>query len=129
MEESLKERIILILSISTVIFFIATVSSCSNVIALRKVKDREIDARFTVEAEREKIIKEKSAIEGSLKEAQQSLGQEKASHEEDRKALAQEHLINQSLREELEKISKLKEALEEDLKEALVKDKATATPK
>jgi hypothetical protein len=129
MEESLKDRIILILSISTVIFFIATVSSCSNVIALRKVKDKEIDARFTVEAEREKILKEKSIVEQSLKGIQQSLEQEKAAHEENKKALAQEQLINESLKEELNKISKLKEALEEDLKEALVKGKALAAPK
>lgn len=129
MEESFKNRIILILSIATVIFFIATVSSCSNVIALRRTKDKEIDARFTLEAEREKILKEKSAIEEELKGAQQSLGQEKTAHEENKKALAQEQLINQSLKEDLDKISKLKEALEEDLKEALVKGKSLAVPK
>jgi hypothetical protein len=129
MEESFKNRIILILSISTAIFFIATVSSCANVKALKRVKDNEIDARFTAEAEKEKILKEKSAIEEGLKSTQQLLGQEKAAHEENKKALAQEQLINQSLKEEVDKISKLKEALEEDLKEALVKGKPLTAPK
>lgn len=123
MEESFKDRIILILAIATVIFSLGAVSSCGKARALKLVKDKEMDARFTAEADREKILKEKAGIEEKLKSAEQLLKEEKAQHELDKKALLQEQLVNQSLQEEMQKISKLKETLEEDLKEALVKTK------
>lgn len=124
MEETLKDRIILILFILTVIFFIGTVSSCSNALHNRANRDKEMLARIDLEEKIAKVIQDKAAAEGRLESASSELETEKAAHQAAEKTLAQERLVNESLKEDLEKITKLKEALEEDLKDALVKGKA-----
>jgi chromosome segregation ATPase len=124
MEESIKNRVILILAILTAIFFIGTVGSCSNVSRLKVARDKEMAQRLEVEEKINKFVQEKSAVEEKLSTATQALEEEKAAHQATKKALLQEELVNQSLKEELQKVTKLKEALEEDLKEALVSGKS-----
>lgn len=119
MEESIKNRIILILAISTTIFFIGTIGSCSNVNRQRAARDKEMAARLDLEEKIGKFMQEKTGAEEKLKNLEQELQTEKVAHEATQKALTQEQLVNQSLKEELDKITKLKETLEEDLKEAL----------
>ena len=125
MEESLKNRIILILSILTVILFIGLISSCSSSIKIKAAKEKEMFSRLDLEEKMGKFSSEKSALEDKLKAAQKELDEEKAAHQAIKKALVQEQLVNQSLKDELTKVTKLKEALEEDLKEALTAGKKT----
>jgi small-conductance mechanosensitive channel len=122
MEENIKNRIILILGVSTLIFLLISLRSCSDAQQYRKARDKERDMKFEVE---EKFTREKLTMEEKLNAKEKELQEEKAGHGASKKALVQEQLVNQSLKEELLKVTKLKEALEEDLKEALVSGKST----
>lgn len=124
MEESLKGRVILILFILTIIFFIGTVSSCSSGMRSKAGRDKEILARMELEERVNKFTQDKTTSESKLNSVSSELEEEKAAHQATKKALLQEQLVNQSLKEELQKVTELKGALEEDLKEALVKGKA-----
>ena len=128
MEESLKNRFILILSILAAIFFIGTISSCNSSLRNKSARNKEMAARLDLEEKMSKFNQDKTAIEKQLAAVIQQLNEEKAGHQVSKNALLQEQLVNQSLREELQKLTKLKEALEEDLKEALVTSKS-AKPK
>lgn len=128
MEESLKDRLILILAISSIIFFMVMVGSCSNLRRLKLARDKEMATRLDFEEKTNKLMQEKTVIEERLNKLNQELEKEKLASEATGKTLLQEQLVNQSLKEELEKITKLKETLEEDLKEALIKGKS-AKPK
>lgn len=129
MEESIRNRLILILAISTAIFFIGTVSSCGNARRQRVARDKEMAVRLDLEEKMSKFNQEKAALEAKMGSLAQGLEEEKAAHQATKKALLQEQLQNQSLKEELQKVVKLKEALEEDLKEALVKGKSAKSKK
>lgn len=120
MEESLKNRFILILVILATIFFMGTIRSCSTVKKLKTALielDKEKAISWDAEQKTNELKKEKITLEKQLEET-------KATHEVAQKALLQEQLVNQSLKEELDKVTKLKDKLEEDLKEALVTDKS-----
>jgi len=120
MEESFKNRIILILGILTVIFFIGTVSSCSNAKRQKVARDKEMAARLDLEEKMNKFGQDKLTLEKKTDALSQELTGEQAAHETTKKALLQEQLVNESLKKEALKLTKLKEKLEEDLKEALV---------
>lgn len=118
MEESLKSRLILILVIVAVIFFMGTIRSCGTT---KKLKLALIE-----------LDKEKAAswdAEQKTSELKKELTEIKTAREVANKELLKEQLANQGLKEELEKVTKLKEKLEEDLKEALVTDKSTKSKK
>lgn len=119
MGEAIKNRIILILAILTVILFISTIGSCSNAYRQKVARDKEMAARLDLDEKMNKFSQEKTVLEDKLKAKEKELEEEKASQEETKKALVQEQLVNQSLKEELQKVTKLKDALEEDLKDAL----------
>lgn len=123
MEESLKNRIILILSILTVILFIGLISSCNNTYRQKLARDKEMSSRLDMEEKMGKFSQEKTVIEEKLKASQKELDEEKAAYQATGKALVQEQLVNISLKDELTKVTRLKEALEEDLKEALTAGK------
>jgi valyl-tRNA synthetase len=123
MDESLKNRAILILAILTAIFFLSTVSSCSNAHRQKISRDKEMATRLDREEKLNKLEREKAGMDAKLKSLSQALEEEKTAHQATKKSLAQEQLVNQSLKEELQKVTKLKEALEDDLKEALVANK------
>lgn len=123
MEESLKNRIILILSILIAILFIGLINSCNNTYRQKTARDKEMSSRLDLEEKIGKFSQEKSVLEEKLKAKDNELQEEQAVHQATKKALVQEQLVNQSLKDELAKVAKLKEALEEDLKEALVAGK------
>lgn len=127
MPETLKTRIILILSVLSAILFIGTIGSCSNAGRQKGARDKEMLIRLDLEEKMSKSGQEKGALTDKLNAANAALEEERAAHEAAKKVLTQEQLINQSLKEELQKVTKLKEALEEDLKEALIKGKVTKT--
>lgn len=119
MGEGIKNRVILILGILVIIFFIGTIRSCNTEKQFKlTVADLEKEKAVNWDAEQKmnEFKKEKGILQKELEEV-------KAAYETSKNALLQEQLINQSLKEELEKVTKLKETLEEDLKEALVEGK------
>jgi hypothetical protein len=129
MEESVKDKVILILSILAIIFFVSTIGSCNNAYRQKVARDKEMGTRLDLEEKMSKVMQERTVIEGKVTAKDKELEEEKAAHQATKKALVQEQLVNQSLKEELQKVTKLKEALEEDLKEALVTSKSTKNKK
>lgn len=129
MEDALRGRLILILSILTLIFFIGTIGSCSNTIKMKTSRDKEMATRLDLEEKMNKVGQDRTALETKLNNAMQSLEEEKVAHQATKKALLQEQLVNQSLKEEIQKITKLKDALEEDLKDALIAAKTAGKTK
>jgi len=129
MEDAIKTRIILILSILTLILFIGTISSCSNAYRQKAARDKEMATRLDLEERMSRFTQDKATLTDKMNAREQELEEEKAAHQATKKALVQEQLVNQSLKEELQKVTKLKDALEEDLKEALVASKTLKTKK
>ena len=124
MEENIKNRIILILSVLTIILFISTVSSCNNSLRQKTARDKEMSARLDSEEKANKVSQDQVKLSQKIKSLEKDLEEEKAAHELTNKSLAQEQMVSQSLKEEVVKVTKLKEALEADLKEALVTAKS-----
>jgi len=122
-EESLRNRLILISAILNILLLLVAVGSCGNALQQKKLKEKEMYNRLTIEEKADKYAREGASFEEKLKNTEEALQKEKADGEATKKALVQEQLVNQSLKNELEKISKLKEALEEDLKHALISAK------
>lgn len=125
MEEAVKNRIILVLAILTIIFFIGTVSSCGNTYRMKLAKDKETVKVMDLEEKVNRFSQEKAKQDEKLSAVEKELEEQKAGHETTKKALVQEQLVNKSLKEELAKTTKLNEALEEDLKEALIQAKGS----
>lgn len=119
MEDSLKDRLILILGIICVIFFVGMIGSCSSTARIKAARDKEMSTRLDLEEKFAKTAQNQSANEEKIRELTKSLQEEKTAHEATKKALLQQQLMTQSLEEELDKMTKLKGALEENLKEAL----------
>ena len=119
MEENIKNRVILILAILSVIFLMGTVRSCGTSKKLKGALmelDKEKSVSWDSEQKINQIKKAKADLEKELEDA-------KVDSEAMKKVLLQEQLVSQSLKNELEKVTQLKETLEADLKEALIKDK------
>ncbi|MDD5155832.1 MAG: hypothetical protein PHF11_05035 [Candidatus Omnitrophica bacterium] len=124
MEEGFKNRIILILGILTVIFFIGMVSSCNDARKQKSSRDKEMAARLDLEEKMNKSGQEKAATENKINALSQELTKEQAATETTKKALLEAQVVNDSLKKEVIKLTELKEKLEEDLKEALVTGKS-----
>ncbi|MCM8791537.1 MAG: hypothetical protein NC826_00050 [Candidatus Omnitrophica bacterium] len=119
-KEELKNRIILILSVLTLILFVTTINSCSESYKQRKQKEKELRQRIELEEKLNRLSDERNIWLSNLDKCQQELRQMNEKLQVTEKNLFQQELINKSLKEELDKITKLKETLEESLKEALV---------
>lgn len=120
MEENIKNRVILILAILSIIFFMGAIRSCSTAKKLKMTLielDKEKAVNWDSEQKMNELKKGKAALTKELEDT-------KTENEATQKALLQEQLVSQSLKEELQKVTKLKETLEDDLKDALVKNKA-----
>lgn len=129
MEETIKSRIILVLAILTLIFFIGTVSSCSSAYRNKLAQDKEIVKRMDLEEKLNKISQEKAKQEEKCTAARKELEEKKDDLQTAKNALAEERQVNKSLREDLDKTARLKEALEQDLREALIQSKGSVASK
>ena len=114
----MKNRIVIILAILTVIFFFSTLSSCNSAMRQKAGRDKEMAARFQLEEKMAKFSQEKSALEEKAKAKEKEAQEVKAEFEAAKKALLQEQLVNQGLKEELQKVTESKIALENDLKKS-----------
>ncbi len=120
MEESIKNRIILILAILSVIFFMGAIRSCGIDKKLKTTLtelDKEKAVSWDSEQKMNELKRDRAAMENEFAGA-------KTENENTGKALLQEQLVTKSLKEELEKMTQLKDKLEENLKEALVNSKS-----
>ncbi|MGD0336631.1 MAG: hypothetical protein ABSB18_05980 [Candidatus Omnitrophota bacterium] len=129
MEESLRNRLVIIFAILSALFFIVAVGSCSANFRMTKLRDVEMGKRLDIEEKLSKISQQGNLLTEKLKAKEKELDDEKAAHQAVKKALVQEQLVDQSLKEELEKVTKLKETLEEDLKDALAGGKSKVKAK
>lgn len=120
-EDALKNRIILIISTLCLIFFFWAIGAHSEIGKYKKNLNDELRKRIEIEEQNTNFLKEKSGLEGNIKQLAAQLEEEKAAHQATKKALVEEQAVNNSLKDEAEKMTRLKEALEEDLKEALMK--------
>lgn len=123
MEGVVKNRIIAILAISGIIFFLLWLAASST--ASKQKANASSKAALSMELEEKnvKLEKEKAGLADELKNAQAQLTEERAAHEAAKKALSQEQVAEQVLKVELERVMRLKDVLEKDLKEALVGQK------
>jgi hypothetical protein len=122
-DAALKNRIVIILAILSVVFFLGTLSSCSSAIRQKAAHDKEMVARLALEEKTSKYAQEKSVLEEKAKAKENQVQELKVALETVKKALVQDQLVSQSLKEELQKVTKLKETLEEQLKQAIVNGK------
>ncbi len=120
MDEQAKNKLILILAVTTFIFFVLSLASCNTSHRQKTARDKEMSLRLDLEEKITKLAQDRNQLQQKLNAATQALEEEKAAHLSTKKSLATEQAVSQSLKEEVAKVTKLKEALEEDLKEALV---------
>ncbi len=130
MEESVKNRIIVIIIILNIIFLLLWVEAGMSLGRYKKAVNTKAALTMELEEKNAKLEKEKSELSRELEKAVIRLSDEKSSLEDTRKELSQEQLAEQALKVELEKVARLKETLEKDLKEALTTiDALNARPK
>ena len=125
MEDSLKNRILIILAILSSVFFFCTLSSCNSAMRQKAGRDKEMAARLQLEEKMNKFSQERSALEEKVKAKEKEAEEVKVTLEAAKQVLVQEQLVNQGLKEELQKVTKLKETLDEELRQALVNGKKT----
>ena len=106
MEDSLKNRILIILAILSSVFFFGTLSSCNSAMRQKAGRDKEMAARLQLEEKMNKFSQERSALEEKAKAKEKEAEEAKATLEETKKILVQEQLKNQSLTDELQKVTK-----------------------
>jgi len=119
-EQQLKERILFICIIFTIISLILAISL--GVTARRnKVKfQKEMALRIELEENLENSKFVFSALEEEIKKLQNQVNAQKEAYQRIEEELEEEQLVSKALKEELMKTNKLKEVLENNLKEALV---------
>ena len=120
MEEGVKNKFILILTILTIIFFISSISSCLDNRRQRADRDKEMAQRMDLEEKMTNVSAESAKLEKKIEDLNRLIEEEKAAHGKTQEALSKEQELNKTLIDELDKMTKLKGALEEDLKDALV---------
>lgn len=123
MEENIKGRAIIILSVLVVLLLALNIGSCASSLSQNSSRRKEMAQRIELEEKLSKFNQEKAVIIDKVKAKDRELDEEKALHEATKKALLQEQLVGQSLKEDLQKVTKVKEALEEELKGALAANK------
>ncbi len=116
MDETIKNRIVIILAVVSVVFFFGTLSSCNSAMRHKAARDKEMVARLALEEKMSKFSQEKSVLEEKAKAKEKEVQDLKDSLEEAKKSLVQDQLVNASLKEELQKETKLKTNLAENSK-------------
>jgi septal ring factor EnvC (AmiA/AmiB activator) len=119
MQEATKNKLLLILSVVAVLFFLGMAKSCGDAYLQKKMRDKEIARRLDLEEKLDRINRDKGIDSDKLKGLNAELEMQKNARQEAETALVQQQLEAKELQEELEKINQQKKALEEDLQEAL----------
>ncbi|MFH1413302.1 MAG: hypothetical protein ABIG56_00430 [Candidatus Omnitrophota bacterium] len=120
MEESLKNRVILILVVLSVILSIGMIGSCNNAYRQRAAREKEMAVRIDLEERMNKFLQETNMLNVNLKRLEKELEVEQLARKQAEATLSKSQSVNTILQDEINREVKLKEALEEDLKDALV---------
>ncbi|MFH1414113.1 MAG: hypothetical protein ABIG56_04635 [Candidatus Omnitrophota bacterium] len=123
MEESLKNRMILILVILSSILSIGMISSCNNAYRQRAAREKEMAVRIDLEEKMNKFLQETNMLNVNLKRLEKELEVEQLARKQAEATLSKSQGVNTILQNEIKKEIKLKETLEEDLKDALVTER------
>ena len=119
MEDAAKNRIMMILVIVGLIFFLLWIGANTSLNKQRQLAVSKGALSMDLEEKNARLEKDKSSLTEELKNTQAQLAEEKKRREEVKLALSQEQIAAGVFKVELERLTKLKETLEEDLKEAL----------
>lgn len=101
MDETLKNRVVLFLSIAAAALVLCTCASCSSAYRHKLAHDKEIVARFESEEKMNKILRQEKAHQQYLKKLESQIEEEKTAHQKTKETLVQEQLSSQTLKEEL----------------------------
>jgi Skp family chaperone for outer membrane proteins len=107
--ESLKNRIVVVLAVLTVIFFFGMLSSCNNASRQKAARDKEMAARLSLEERSSKYMQERASLEEKVKARDKEIQDLNSELETVKQSLAQEQLVSQGLKEELQKTAKSKD--------------------
>jgi chromosome segregation ATPase len=118
MEEIVKNRIMALLGILAVIFFLLFLGARGSLTRHKNDAAAKSALVFDLENNVVTLGKEKSSLSEDLKRVQTQLAQEQAAHTATKEKLSQELVAQQALKVELERVTRLKETLEKDLKDA-----------
>ncbi len=99
----MKDRIVIILAIISVVFFFGTLSSCNNAMRQKAGRDKEMAERLQLEEKMNKFSQERSALEERVKAKEKEAEEARLALEETKKVLAQEQLDSQGLKDQLQK--------------------------
>ncbi|MBI5145503.1 MAG: hypothetical protein HZA27_04910 [Candidatus Omnitrophica bacterium] len=105
MGELIKNKLILILAITTAVFFLGSIGSCNNIRRSRSAYQREMATRLDLEERMSKFTQEKEAAEAKINKLSKDLEAEQSEHQATKKVLMQEQALAKSLKEELGKVS------------------------
>jgi len=106
MEDGLKNRIVIVLAILSLVFLFGTLSSCNSAMRQKAGRDKEMAARLQLEEKMNKFSQERSVLEERVKAKEKEAVEAKAALEVNKTILAQEQLLNQNLKDELLKATK-----------------------
>jgi len=106
MENGLKNRIVIILAILSLVLLFGTISSYNNAMRQKAGRDKEMVARLQLEEKMNKFSQERSALEEKVKAKEKEAEEIKAALEENKRILVQEQLANQGLKDELQRVTK-----------------------
>lgn len=107
MVEGLKERVVIILAVLTVLFFFSALGSCGNAMRQKARSDKEMASRLALEEKVSRFAQESSALEEKAKAKEIEAEEAKAQLEAAKQALMDEQAANQALKEQLQKTGKL----------------------
>ncbi|MDD5116841.1 MAG: hypothetical protein PHW98_07300 [Candidatus Omnitrophica bacterium] len=110
MDEGLRNRLVIILSVLTLLFFFGTLGSCNSALRQKARSDKEMASRIALEEKVSKFSQESSALEEKAKAKEKEAEEAKLELEAAKRALIEEQMINQGLKDQLQKASKPKEA-------------------
>lgn len=114
MDDGVKGRVILILSILAAVFLVLWLGTGRDLSRQKKFATDKAALSMELEEKNAKLEKEKAALKEELRIVQAELAEEKSIHEATRKTLSQEQVAEQALKVELERVTRLNEALEKD---------------
>jgi len=106
MDEGLKDRVVIILAVLTLIFFFGTLSSCGSAMRQKARSDKEMAARIALEEKVSKFAQESSALEEKAKAKEKEAEAARLELEAAKKALIEEQAVNQGLKDQLQKAGK-----------------------
>ena len=119
MNDKVKGRVVMILSVVALIFFIFWLGTAKELSRQKRLAVDKAALSMELEEKNAKLEKEKADLSKELKDTQVQLTGEKAAHEITKKTLSQEQVAENALKIELERVTRLNEKLENSSKEVL----------